>query len=793
MNLIIQTSVDGGNTWSTATWTQTGNQGNQWNSANINLNGFANEYVMLRFWGTTGETWQGDVAIDDIELTAAPPACTPGLTCNDNDACTTGETYDNNCQCNGGTLVDADNDGVCDSNDQCPGIDDSIVGSACNDNDPCTTGDVYDSNCGCSGFFADADGDGVCNADDVCSNGDDTIDTDGDGIPDACDNCNANSAGTACNDGDPCTTGETYDANCNCTGGTFADSDSDGVCDVNDQCAGTDDSVIGTTCNDNNPCTTGDIYDSACNCSGTLIDSDGDGVCDANDVCPNGDDNADNNGNGLPDACEPCPIYDFNTYPVLSYDPGQDFGPWNIQDGGATLYMTGNAWKAIDISYNITPQTVISFDFKSTIEGEIHELGFDNDLTLNRDQSLVVYGNQGYAGTLNNSTYSGSGSWESFTVDIGAQFTGSYQYLLLTADDDANTTGNSFFRNIKIFEDSDGDLACDVLCTPSTTCDDNDPCTSGESYDANCNCTGGSLVDSDGDGVCDTNDACPGSDDTVDADGDGIPDACDSCDSTTAGTSCDDNNDCTVNDVTDANCNCAGTLADADGDGVCDANDICANGDDNVDTDNDGVPDACDSCNNNLAGTSCSTGDVCIVGETYDANCNCTGGSTPDADGDGVCDANDICVGDDNLDSDSDGTPDTCDPCPNDANNACGLPSYCTANGNNVSYEYISNVTVGPINNTSGANGGYGDYTNISGNVILGNTLPVSLTATYPGATYPENWKIWIDFNRDGDFTDAGEEVFSGSGTGTVTGNLTIPNNASLGSTGMRVSMVYQL
>lgn len=88
------------------------------------------------------------------------------------------------------------------------------------------------SACNCAGTFADSDGDGVCDANDVCPNGDDTVDTDGDGTPDACDNCNANAADTSCSDGDPCTTGETYDANCNCLGGTFADGD--GVCDNND-------------------------------------------------------------------------------------------------------------------------------------------------------------------------------------------------------------------------------------------------------------------------------------------------------------------------------------------------------------------------------------------------------------------------------------------------------------------------------------------------------------------------------------------------------------------------------
>ena len=39
------------------------------------------------------------------------------------------------------------------------------------------------------------------------------------------------------------------------------------------------------------------------------------------------------------------------------------------------------------------------------------------------------------------------------------------------------------------------------------------------------------------------------------------------------GDACNDNNDCTINDVYNAACNCVGTFQDADNDGVCDAED----------------------------------------------------------------------------------------------------------------------------------------------------------------------------------------------------------------------------
>ncbi|MCI4649108.1 T9SS type A sorting domain-containing protein [Phaeodactylibacter sp.] len=100
--------------------------------------------------------------------------------------------------------------------------------------------------------------------------------------------------------------------------------------------------------------------------------------------------------------------------------------------------------------------------------------------------------------------------------------------------------------------------------------------------------------DEDEDGVCDSEDQCPGNNDLADADNDGIPDACDNCDNSLTGRPCDDGQECTILDVYTADCGCVGIPMDSDGDGVCNWEDICENGDDNLDTDNDGIPDACD-------------------------------------------------------------------------------------------------------------------------------------------------------------------------------------------------------
>jgi uncharacterized repeat protein (TIGR02543 family) len=114
---------------------------------------------------------------------------------------------------------------------------------------------------------------------------------------------------------------------------------------------------------------------------------------------------------------------------------------------------------------------------------------------------------------------------------------------------------------------------------------------------------------------------------------------------------------------------------------------------------------------------------------------------------------------------------------------------YCSASANDQSYEWIAGVSVGDLNNSSGASP-YTNYTGLSANLSPGSSVSVSLTPGFASSSYTEYWKIWIDYNGDHDFADAGEEVFSGSGSGVVSGNFTVDAGAS-GSTRMRVSMNY--
>ncbi len=117
---------------------------------------------------------------------------------------------------------------------------------------------------------------------------------------------------------------------------------------------------------------------------------------------------------------------------------------------------------------------------------------------------------------------------------------------------------------------------------------------------------------------------------------------------------------------------------------------------------------------------------------------------------------------------------------------------YCASNAEISSDEYIQRVELGNINNETGASAsGYGDYTNLSTDLEANNTI--TITPKWTGKVYHETYSVWIDFNRDGYFSDSGELVFYQPKTTapSVTGTFSVPATASPGNTRMRISMKY--
>ncbi len=110
---------------------------------------------------------------------------------------------------------------------------------------------------------------------------------------------------------------------------------------------------------------------------------------------------------------------------------------------------------------------------------------------------------------------------------------------------------------------------------------------------------------------------------------------------------------------------------------------------------------------------------------------------------------------------------------------------YCWSHGSSAA-SYIDSFTVGGKEFTSGA-ATYSDYT---GHVIYmapGGDVEVTLHKGDSASCY---LTMWIDYNGDGDFNDAGEEIFSrGPLVSYTTRNVSIPEDISVTSTRLRIAV----
>jgi putative intracellular protease/amidase len=124
--------------------------------------------------------------------------------------------------------------------------------------------------------------------------------------------------------------------------------------------------------------------------------------------------------------------------------------------------------------------------------------------------------------------------------------------------------------------------------------------------------------------------------------------------------------------------------------------------------------------------------------------------------------------------------------------NGANFQAYCTAGGNTAD-EFIDNVAVKTIARTSGADGGYIFLLSPKPNIVPGTTYTLTYSAGYTSTVYTEVFKAYIDYNRDGDFVDANETLFTQTVTNgnNTTSTFTVPSTATLGSSVLRIQMNY--
>ncbi|MDP2453427.1 MULTISPECIES: GEVED domain-containing protein [unclassified Kaistella] len=119
--------------------------------------------------------------------------------------------------------------------------------------------------------------------------------------------------------------------------------------------------------------------------------------------------------------------------------------------------------------------------------------------------------------------------------------------------------------------------------------------------------------------------------------------------------------------------------------------------------------------------------------------------------------------------------------------------TYCAATHTTVNADRISNVAFANINNPSALTtvpGGYEDFTAVIGNVVVNGMYPMTITAASGNAN--DKVKVWIDYNQNGVFEDSEMTLLTYSSVTSSAGNITIPSDALLGNTRMRIRLARQ-
>jgi hypothetical protein len=137
-----------------------------------------------------------------------------------------------------------------------------------------------------------------------------------------------------------------------------------------------------------------------------------------------------------------------------------------------SVRMEGNGWRKLRVNYTITPETMLSFEFRSDSEGEIHSIGFDNNNSIQRGDrrtSFQLFGIQNW-GIGDFETYMAQSGWQSFKIPVGKYLSGDMRFLTLGNDQDiANPDATSEFRNIMLYEAEGSDTLGSNSSTPEDT------------------------------------------------------------------------------------------------------------------------------------------------------------------------------------------------------------------------------------------------------------------------------------------------------------------------------------
>ncbi len=279
-----------------------------------------------------------------------------------------------------------------------------------------------------------------------------------------CDGTSCDEYGNPCEDGDPCTNGETFDIYCDCVGGVSTDADNDGYCtniDVDDTDACLPDPSFGN-----------------CDLEGCIDESMANFETDHDIWNDDGSDVSINN---------------YSSYAFSGNNCARIRDNSGMKSSLYTESMALSGIQQVNVHFSFRPYSMesgedffleISIDEGTTflmIEDWVSGIDFENGV--------------GYNSTIEIKDFA-------FNANTSFRF----------RCDASSNSDAIYLDDIRIEVCKDDDFECQWIGQP---CDDLNACTEGELYDENCNCIGGQFMDSDNDGICDAADSCQGLNDNL--------------------------------------------------------------------------------------------------------------------------------------------------------------------------------------------------------------------------------------------------------------------------------------
>jgi hypothetical protein len=113
---------------------------------------------------------------------------------------------------------------------------------------------------------------------------------------------------------------------------------------------------------------------------------------------------------------------------------------------------------------------------------------------------------------------------------------------------------------------------------------------------------------------------------------------------------------------------------------------------------------------------------------------------------------------------------------------------YCAASASTAD-EFISRFVLNTIDNSTAGWYSYSDFTGISTSLMIGHTYSIQVNIGPPNYI-GDIVGAWIDWDQDADLLDETAIIFTGT-PAAQTGTFTVPPDALLGSTRLRVRVVY--